>query len=104
MNKTFLAVSYKDRNLAKQHHAKWDSTNKLWYADSNISDDDRNVLLQRFGEAYERDIPIKVKYSEKDVAKRRGCKFNREIKKWVIPRECNEKNRHFLLTRFAEVK
>lgn len=32
IEKTFLAVSYRDKDIAKRHGAKWDKDAKLWYA------------------------------------------------------------------------
>lgn len=42
--KTFLSVAYSEKEVAKQHGAKWDSIEKLWYAPAGVARD----KLERF--------------------------------------------------------
>ena len=105
--KTWLAVPYRERGQAKSLGARWDASEKSWYAPKGSDLDKLAAWLPK--QEKERNAPdmdtaamqegparpatektwLAVPYKEKEQAKRLGAKWDRSEKSWYAPEGAN---------------
>lgn len=96
----FLSVPFNKKSEAKKLGAWWSQEDKLWFIPDKINEKNKKKLLDEFGKALNEYVYLNVKYDDKDEAKIHGCKWNKEYKKWYIPRDCSKHNYNYLINRF----
>lgn len=94
-NKTYINISYDNKDVAKSYGAKWDNNKKSWYYDDTITDeyiDKINNLETSTNKSFINDLSskqndtqknyINISYQKKNLAKSYGAKWDTVVKKW----------------------
>jgi antirestriction protein ArdC/phage/plasmid primase-like uncharacterized protein len=94
--RTYLDVSFKEKETAKEAGAKWDKAAKSWYAPEGVDIKKFEKWLPKAEEkqmeavsppktkAAQR-VYLNVEYSEKEAAKEAGARWDRKNKSWYLP-------------------
>ena len=101
MSKIFLAVPFERREEAKEMGAFWSPSDKLWFIPEKIKDEYRKKLEATFDKALDNITHLNVKYDDRNDAKLHGCKWDRILKKWYIPRDCSKNNYDYLISKYG---
>ena len=96
--KTFITISYSNKDEAKKLGAKWDLNKKSWYYDDKITDENKQKLnLLEKEKANESVIDINknyinISFSKKKLAKTYGARWDTTVKKWYYLDSLDEEN------------
>lgn len=92
--KIWLAVPYREKNLAKKLGAQWDKETRRWYA-PQTSPEEMNKFaawlpkeaqsMSSSSEIAEKKVWLAVPYDEKEQAKRLGARWDGKAKSWYVP-------------------
>ena len=93
--KTYINISYNNKELAKSFGVKWDKNKKSWYYDKNILDENKdklNELETKSTKSFIGNIEntdneslknyISISFTKKNLAKSYGAKWDMSVKKW----------------------
>jgi ribonuclease HI len=100
-NKNYINIKYEFKDAIKKLGAKWDTNCNKWYYEDNISDANKNAILDieimsANNEIKEEKITtdtgidieihkkiyVKIPFKNKDVVKKLGCRWEPEKKSW----------------------
>lgn len=84
---TKLNTPYAEKNQAKALGAKWDNTNKTWYAPAGLDLNKFKKWLPQ--ERSNKKTYLYVSYAEKDEAKKLGARWDKEAESWYVPSDKN---------------
>eukprot|EP00960_Hanusia_phi_P043750 756227-Hanusia_phi.AAC.1 len=79
VTKIYLLVPFDERNIAKEHKAKWDPEEKLWYCLKTIPKE-----LEKYEMTY-----VDIPYDEKDEYKEKykSLRWDKNAKSWICSLE-----------------
>jgi hypothetical protein len=83
--KVAINVPYHEMDEAKNLGASWDRRLKTWFIPKGLPMEPFDRWIPR-GDVASADIYLNVPFEEKDEAKAKGARWNRETKKWFIPK------------------
>ena len=96
--KTFITISYSNKDEAKKLGAKWDLKKKSWYYDDKITEENKEKLnLLEKNKVNESVIDINknyinISFSKKNLAKTYGARWDSTVKKWYYLDSLDEEN------------
>ena len=104
-DKTYINISFKNKDTAKKLGAKWDTNKKSWYYDNKISDEyikKLNELEDNTIKSFVADISskdndndknyINISFAKKNIAKSYGAKWDNSVKKWYYLNDLDQNN------------
>lgn len=104
-DKSYINISYNDKELAKSFGAKWDNNKKSWYYDNKILEDNKNKLNEletKSTNSFIKDIEntnkemtknyINISFAKKNTAKSYGAKWDISVKKWYYLNSLSKEN------------
>lgn len=94
-NFLFVSVPFEKKNIAKEMGCFWCPDNKLWYVPRMTFEYKREQILDIFGTARESTVDLNVHYSDREIAKQHGAKWDKERRTWYLPRTCTRENYEF---------
>jgi len=100
--KTFITISYNNKDEAKKLGAKWDLNKKSWYYDDKISEENKErIILLEKNKVNESVIDIKKNYinipfSKKNLAKTYGARWDLNKKSWYYDDNTSIENKNKL--------
>lgn len=87
-NKTYINIKYDYRVEVKKLGAKWDMNRKKWYYEDNISDENKNTILE-IEKMSESDVEVhakvyvkKIPFYKNNELRSLGCRWDPENKAW----------------------
>jgi ribonuclease HI len=87
-NKNYINIGFDYKDSVKKLGAKWDTSCKKWYYEDNITETNKNAILE-IEKKSESDVEVhtkvyvkKVPFCKNDELKKLGCRFDPEKKLW----------------------
>jgi hypothetical protein len=107
-SKHYINVKYEFKDAIKKLGAKWDLRCSKWYYEDNISDANKNAILE-IEKLSENDIELHTKiyanipFKNKDAVRKLGCRWDPEKKSWYYMSNL-EKNKIDSIKKLEEIK
>ena len=77
--KVFMSIPFEEKDWARENGFRFDGKGKCWYLPGG-----KDPLPYRAYWSY-----LENTYTDREELKKRGCRYNRRLKKWYVPRDLN---------------
>ena len=108
-DKTYINISYDNKDLVKSYGAKWDNNKKSWYYNDSVTKDNINKIINletSTNKSFINDLSskhtdilknyINISYQKKNLAKSYGAKWDNSVKKWYYLNNLHQDKIHKL--------